>query len=133
MHLLFAQADSLTGTIIAGAIEVHRQMGPGLMESTYEWCLMRELELRKLSVTQQRSVPITYKGFVREEQLRIDLLVEACVLVEIKAVERIMPIQQAQVMTYLKLLLIPIGLLINFHEPKPTTGISRLILPGANR
>lgn len=133
MHPLFAKADSLTGTIIAGAIEVHRDKGPGLVESIYEWCFMRELELRKLNATTQKLVQITYKGFIREEPLRFDVLVEDCVLVEAKSVERILPVHKAQPLSYMKLLDIPIGLLINFNETKLTNGVSRLTLPGANR
>ena len=76
---------------------------------------------------------IAYKGFTREEPLRFDLLVEDCVLVEAKAVEKILPIHKAQLLSYMKLLDIPIGLLINFHEMKLTDGVHRLILPGANR
>lgn len=78
------------------------------------------------------SVRIEYKGFAREESLRLDMLIEGCVLVEAKAVEKILPIHKAQVLSYMKLLNIPLGLLINFHEMKVTDGISRLILPGAN-
>jgi GxxExxY protein len=78
-------------------------------------------------------VPIEYKGFTREEPLRFDLLVEGCVLVEAKAVEKVRPIHKAQLLSYMKLLNVPIGLLINLHEARVTDGISRLILPGANR
>lgn len=132
MHPLFQKADSLTGLIIAGAIEVHRDKGPGLVESIYEWCLLRELELRHLAATNQKLVQITYKGFIREEPLRFDVLVENCVLVEAKAVEKILPIHKAQLLSYMKLLNIPVGLLINFNEAKLTDGVWRLILPGAN-
>ena len=76
---------------------------------------------------------VTYKGFVREEPLRFDMLVDGCVLVEAKAVAKILPIHEAQLLSYMKLLDIPIGLLINFHEMKLTDGVHRLILPGANR
>ena len=86
MHALYEQASSLTETVIAAGIEVHRDKGPGLIESIYEWCLTKELELRGLSCTNQRVVAINYKGFTREEPLRFDILVEGCLLVEIKAV-----------------------------------------------
>lgn len=132
MHPLFQKATGLTETIIAAAIEVHRDKGPGLIESIYEWCLVKELALRGLGCVSQMSVLIEYKGFTREEPLRIDLLVEGCVLTEAKAVEKILPIHKAQLLSYMKLLNIPLGLLINFHEMKVTDGISRLILPGAN-
>lgn len=133
MHPLFAKASGLTETIIAGSIEVHRDKGSGLIESIYEWCLQKELELRGLECVTQKFVPIEYKGFTREEPLRFDLLVESCVLVEAKAVEKVLPIHKAQLLSYMKLLNVPMGLLINFHEAKVTDGISRLILPGANR
>ncbi len=133
MHPLFQKASTLTGVIIAAAIEVHRDKGPGLIESIYEWCLTRELGLRELTCECQRSVMVEYKGFTREEPLRFDLLVEGCLLVEAKAVERILPIHKAQLLSYMKLLDVPVGLLINFHEIKVTDGISRLILPNANQ
>jgi GxxExxY protein len=132
MHPLYQKAASLTETIIAGAIEVHRDKGPGLIESIYEWCLIQELGLRKLACVNQRTVLIQYKGFTREEPLCFDVLVEGCVLVEAKAVEKILPLHKAQLLSCMKLLNVPIGLLINFHEMKVTDGISRLVLPGAN-
>jgi GxxExxY protein len=132
MHPLFEKANGLTEHIIAGAIEVHRDKGPGLVESIYEWCFLRELELRHLTASNQRLVSITYKGFTREEPLRFDVLVEECVLVETKSVERVLPVHKAQLLSYMKLLNIPIGLLINFNEAKLTDGVSRLILPRAN-
>ena len=85
------------------------------------------------SASVKNSFRIEYKGFTREEPLRFDVLVESCVLVEAKAVEKILAIHKAQLLSYMKLLNIPIGLLINFHEQKVTDGIRRLILPGANR
>ena len=91
MHPLFGKAQHLTEKIIAGAIEVHRDKGPGLIESIYEWCWLKELGLRGLECTTQRSVWIEYKGFRREERLQFDVLVEDCVLVEAKAVEKILP------------------------------------------
>ena len=89
--------------------------------------------MRGLNCVSQKVVVVDYKGFKREEPLRFDVLVESCVLVEAKAVERILPIHTAQLLSYMKLLDIPLGLLINFHEMKATDGISRLILPGANK
>ena len=132
MHPLYKKAASLTGEIIAGAIEVHRDKGPGLLETIYEWCLTKELQLRGLPTTSQKTVQITYKGFTREEPLRFDLLVEECVLVEAKAVAEILPIHKAQLLSYMKLLNVPLGLLINFNEVKLTDGVHRLMLPGAN-
>ena len=100
------------------------------MESIYEWCLTKELELRGLHCVSQKAVLIRYKSFTREESLRFDILVEGCVLVEAKAVNRILPIHKAQLLSYMKLLEVPLGLLINFHEMRVTDGISRLLLPG---
>src|SRR5205809_577900 len=85
MHPLFERASRLTESLIGAAIEVHRDKGPGLIESIYEWCLSKELELRGLSCVTQRIVVVEYKGFTREEPLRCDLLIEGCVLVEVKA------------------------------------------------
>ena len=133
MHPLFEKASGLTETIIAAAIEVHRDKGPGLIESIYQWCLTKELALRGLDCVSQMTVLIEYKGFTHEEPLRCDALVEGCVLLEAKAVEGILPIHKAQLLSYIKLLNIPLGLLINFHELKVTDGVSRLILPGANQ
>jgi GxxExxY protein len=131
MHPRYEKASSLTGEIIAAAIEVHRTMGPGLIESVYEWCLIKELELRGFAVCNQEIVTIRYKGFSREEPLRFDVCIENCVLVEVKAVETIIPLHKAKLMSYMKLIDIPIGLLINFHVEKLVDGVSRLILPGA--
>jgi GxxExxY protein len=133
MHLLFEKASGLTGDIIGAAIEVHRDKGPGLIESIYEWCLSKELELRGMTSTSNKIVTVEYKGFTRDEPLRFDLLVEGCVLIETKAVQEILPIHKAQLLSYMKLLNVPIGLLINFHTMKLTDGVSRLILPGANQ
>jgi GxxExxY protein len=112
---------------------VHRGVGPGLIESIYEWCLLKELELRGLCCTSQKVVVIEYKGFKREEPLRFDIMVEDCVLVEAKAVQTILALHKAQLLSYMKLLNVPLGLLINFHEMKLTNGLHRLILPGANQ
>jgi len=133
MHPLFPKASELTGPIIGAAIEVHRLRGSGLIESIYEKCLLRELSLRHLSGVNQQVVKIDYKGFVFEEPLRFDILVEGCVLLELKAVQEVLPLHKAQLFSYMKLLDIPIGLLINFHELKLVDGVHRLILPGANR
>src|SRR5437773_9076494 len=133
MHSLFQKASGLTETIMAAAIEVHCDKGTGLIESIYEWCLLKELGLQGLECVSQKSVLVEYKGFTREEPLRFDVLVEGCVLVEAKAVEKVLPIHKAQLLSYMKLVDVPLGLLINFHEMKVTDGIGRLILPGANQ
>lgn len=133
MHPLFQKANALTEQIIGAAIEVHRDKGPGLIESIYEWCMTVELDLRGLKWANQKIVPVTYKGRTRDEPLRFDLLVEGCVLVEGKAAEAVLPIHKAKLLSYMKLLNVPIGLLINFHEMKLVDGVHRLILPGANK
>ncbi len=131
MHPLFAKADGNSGAVIGAAIEVHRIMGPGLLESIYERCLLRELELRNVPVLNQEEVVIDYKGTVFKETLKFDLLVDGCLLVELKAIHEVRPIHQAQLMSYMKLLNFPLGLLLNFNAVKLVDGISRLILPNA--
>ncbi len=133
MHPSYHKASELTEQIIAAAIEVHRDKGPRLIESIYEWCMTKEFGLRKLSFESQKIVEINYKGFVKQEPLRFDMLIEGCLLVEAKAVEKVLPIHKAQLLSYMKLLDVPVGLLINFHQMKLVDGLHRLILPGANR
>jgi GxxExxY protein len=133
MHPLYHKADRLSEVIIGAAIEVHRDKGPGLIESIYEWCLTKEFDLRSLAYVSQKPVEITYKGFIKQEDLRLDMLVEGCILIEAKAVAKILPIHKAQLLSYMKLLNIPVGLLINFNEMKLTDGVHRLILPSANK
>jgi GxxExxY protein len=116
MHPLYAKADKLSREIIGAAIEVHRLKGPGLIESIYEKCLARESVLGGIKFVLQKQVLIEYKGATFEEPLRFDMLVEECLLVEIKAVEKVLPVHKAQLLSYMKLLNVPIGLLINFHE-----------------
>jgi len=133
MHVLFQKADELSRLVIGAAIEVHRLMGPGLIESIYERCVLRELELRKITAVNQRLVRIEYKDLIFEEPLRFDVLAEDCLLLELKCVQMVLPIHKAQLLSYMKLLDIPLGLIINFHEMKLTDGLVRMILPGANR
>jgi GxxExxY protein len=132
MHPKFSRADILSGEPIGSAIEVHRKMGAGLMESVYLKCLCRELQLRSISFCSEVTVPITYKDITFQEKLKVDLYVEDCLVVELKAVECIVPNHKAQLLSYMKLLDAPLGLLINFHEALLKRGISRCILPGAN-
>ena len=133
MHPLFTQASGITHDVIGAAVEVHKDKGPGLLESIYEWCLTMELQLRGHQVKNQGKVIVQYKQFRREESLRFDLLVDECLFVEVKAVQEVQPIHRAQLLSYMKLLDIPLGLIINFHALKLTDGVSRLILPGANQ
>jgi GxxExxY protein len=132
VHLLYLKAHALSREVIGAAIEVHRLKGSGLIESIYEKCLVRELDLRSISSVSQRQVEIEYKGMIFEEPLRLDVLVEECLLLELKSVQEILPIHKAQLLSYMKLLNVPLGLLINFHEIKLTNGIHRMILPGAD-
>ncbi|MGQ0636709.1 MAG: GxxExxY protein [Planctomycetaceae bacterium] len=98
----------------------------------YEKCLLRELELRGINAVRQRDVSIEYKGFTFAETLRFDLLAEGCLLVEIKAVQAVIPVHKATLLSYMKLLNVPIGLVLNFHEVRPVDGVHRMLLPGAN-
>jgi GxxExxY protein len=123
-----SKGDELSHQIIGGAIEVHRLKGPGLIETIYQRCMERELDLRNLSAVRQMGVDIEYKGLVFREPLKLDLLVENRVLLELKSVEKILPIHKAQLLSYMKLLKVPVGLLINFHEPVLKDGITRLVL-----
>lgn len=122
------ELNRLTEQIIGAAIEVHKALGPGLLESAYETCLCHELSLREISFERQRPLPIEYKGTKLECGYRLDLLVEGAVVVEIKAVEAIEPIHEAQLLTYLKLGGWKLGLLINFNVPVLKDGIRRRIL-----
>ena len=112
--------------IIGACVEVHRELGPGLLESAYGQCLAYELELRKLRFERQLRVPVHYKGVALKCDYRVDFLVERELIVEIKAVERLLPVHEAQVITYLKLLRVPAGLLVNFHSATIKQGLRRL-------
>lgn len=132
MHILFEKADKLSKDIIGAAIEVHKDKGPGLIESIYERCLFHELFLRGIPAKKQVHVEIKYKDLVFEEPLKLDIIVDNCLILELKSVEKVHPIHKAQLLSYMKLLNIPLGLLINFNEIKLVDGVSRMILPGAN-
>ncbi len=119
--------NAITGDIIASAIEVHRHLGPGLLESTYEICLCRELTLRGIPFVKQQELPVVYKGTRLDVGYRIDVLVENQVIVELKAVEALAPIHSAQLLTYLKLTGCRVGLLINFNVVLLKDGLKRLI------
>jgi GxxExxY protein len=107
---------------------VHRQLGPGLLESAYEQCLCHELHLRGLAFQRQVELPIVYKGLKLDCGYRLDLIVENEVVVELKAIERLLPVHEAQLLTYLRLTGKRVGLLINFNVPLLTTGIIRRVL-----
>jgi len=112
--------------VIGACVEVHRELGPGLLESAYGQCLAYELGLRRLSFERQLRVPVLYKGVALKCDYRVDFLVERELIVEIKAVERLLPVHEAQVITYLKLLRVPAGLLVNFHSATIKKGLRRL-------
>jgi GxxExxY protein len=118
----------VTGQIVDASFQVHRQLGAGLIESVYEKCLIWELQQKGLHFESQYKIPIFYKNRDLGSDLKIDLLVEDAVIVELKSVENILPIHKAQLITYLKLTNKKIGLLINFNVPVIRSGISRIIL-----
>ena len=120
--------EELTKEILGGAIEVHRALGPGLLESAYEECLCHELALRGLAFKRQVELPLTYKGVTLDCGYRLDLVVEDSVILELKCVEEILPIHEAQLLTYLRLSGKKIGLLINFNVPVLRDGIVRMVL-----
>ena len=120
--------ETLTRDIIGAAIDVHKELGPGLLETVYEECLAYELHRRKIPFQRQVRCPIHYKNHALESGLRIDLIIEDEVIVELKAVETIKPIHEAQLLTYLKLAKKKVGLLINFNETLIKNGIKRMVL-----
>ena len=119
--------NEMTEEIIGSAIEVHRALGPGLLESIYEECLVVELGLRRMRVERQKTIPIAYKGRRIAADLKIDLLVENQVVVELKAVEKLLPVHDAQLLTYLRLTRLTVGLLVNFNVPLLKEGVRRLV------
>jgi GxxExxY protein len=119
--------NKITDRILASAIEVHRVLGPGLLESVYEYCLVEELRRNGLNVQRQVKLPIIYKGRNLEKDFFIDLLVEDKVVIELKAVEEVLPVHEVQLLTYLKLSEKKLGLLINFHVPILKQGVKRKI------
>ncbi len=119
--------DDLSSQVINAAIEVHRALGPGLLESAYEHCLCRELELRGVPFVQQQAVPVEYKGIRLDCGYRLDLCVAGRIVVEIKSVSELLPIHDAQLLTYLKLTDLSLGLLLNFNVPLLKNGIRRIV------
>jgi GxxExxY protein len=120
--------QALTNQIVGAAIDVHRSLGPGLLESVYEECLCFELGVRGLSFARQLEVPLVYKGTNLSSNLRIDVLVEDTVVVELKSIAAVLPIHEAQLLTYLRLMKREVGLLINFNVPILKQGIVRRVL-----
>jgi len=121
--------NDITGSILSAAIEVHRALGPGLLESIYVTCVQYELATRGLRFVSQQAVPVVYKSAKLDSAYRVDLVVEDLVVVEIKCVDAIAPVHKAQVLTYLKLTGCPAGLLINFNAAMLMDGVRRLINP----
>jgi GxxExxY protein len=120
--------DDLTQQVIGAAIEVHRVLGPGLLESAYEQCLARELSLRGVQFKTQVDLPVEYKGVRLEVGYRMDFVVERSLLLELKAVEKVLPIHEAQVLTYLRLSGLHVALLLNFGEKVLKDGLRRIVL-----
>jgi len=118
----------VTGRVIGAAIDVHRELGPGLLESAYEECLARELDRREISYARQVLLPLFYRGCETDCRYKIDLVVQDRVVVEVKSVEQIAPVHGAQVLTYLRLSGYPIGLLINFNNVLLKNGVRRFAL-----
>jgi GxxExxY protein len=117
--------NQITSRIIAAAVEVHRALGPGLLESAYHTCLLYELRLADLTVKTQKRIPLVYKGIAMDCSYTLDWLIEDRVIGEIKSVERVLPVHEAQLMTQLKLAGKPVGLLLNFNVPVMKDGITR--------
>ena len=124
----FTDINELTGEVIGAAIEVHKVLGPGLLENVYERCLCRELELRGVTHESQKALPVNYKGVELDCGYRMDIFVSNELIVELKACDRLLPVHEAQLLTYLKLTKTKLGLLINFNVPLLKNGIKRFAL-----
>jgi iron complex transport system substrate-binding protein len=119
--------DDITGAIVDAAMKIHQDLGPGLLESVYEAVLARALERRGLRIERQKIIRFEYDGMVFEEGFRTDLLVEGCVIVELKSVEKLAPVHSKQLLTYLRLMNLPVGLLINFGAATLKEGLHRIV------
>ena len=126
------RVEDVAHDVIQAAFEVHKILGPGLLESVYEEALCKELELRGMKYERQKSITVNYKGFEIKSQ-RVDLLVEECLVIEIKAVKEIEDVFIAQVLTYLKIMKLTLGLILNFNTPLLKHGIRRVILTPAKQ
>lgn len=126
-NTLNEKADYLSHQVVGAAMDVHRILGPGLLESAYEECLCRELALRNIPYMRQVVLPLEYKGIHIDCAYRIDILVDDCLILEIKATTRIEPVHEAQLLTYLRLKKVWLGLLINFNVPVLKDGLRRLV------
>jgi GxxExxY protein len=121
------ELDALSKEVVDACVTVHKIMGPGLLESVYELCLFKELELRNLKVISQKVIPLSYKNFELSKDYKIDLLVEEEIIVELKAVEEVLPVHEAQMISYLKLADKRLGFLVNFNVPLMKYGIKRFV------
>jgi GxxExxY protein len=122
-----AEIEQMAAIAVDAAFAVHYELGPGLLESAYEGCFVRELELRGIEYQRQLAVPLNYKGKLIEVGFRADVVMGGKLLIELKAVEQVIPVHKAQVITYLKILKLPLGLLINFNEVLIKDGIQRVL------
>jgi GxxExxY protein len=123
-----ALADTLSYDVLGAAINVHRELGPGLLESAYEACLCRELSLRQINYERQVPLPLRYRGMAVDCGYRVDLIVRGLMLVEVKAVTKVLPIHRAQAMTYIKLLKLNLAFVINFNVERLNLGIYRIVM-----
>ena len=128
MGLVEHPTNAISEKVIGAAIEVHRHLGPGLLESSYQVCLCRELHLRAVSHTSQVVLPVEYKGVHLRKSYLIDLLIEGSLIVEVKTVDKLLPIHSAQLMTYMRLSKVAAGLLLNFNVALLPQGIKRILL-----
>ncbi len=122
------ERDALRGKVIGFGIEVHRHLGPGLLESAYEECLAHELKTAGIRFARQKELPVQYKGILLDCAYRIDVLVEGSLIIELKAVDKLLPIHEAQLLTYMKLSGVRKGLLMNFNVPVLKDGVKRFVL-----
>ena len=120
--------EGLSRQVIGCAIEVHKALGPGLLESAYEECLAHELSLHGITYLRQHPLPIEYKGVRLDCGYRLDVLIDDRLILELKAVEKLLPIHEAQLLTYMRIARVPVGLLINFNVPRLRDGITRFVL-----
>ena len=117
----------LSGKVLDCAIEVHRNLGPGLLESIYELCLCKELDFKRIPNKRQTPLPIIYKGEYLKHSFRVDVFVDEKIIIEVKAIESVLPVHKAQLLSYLRLTKMTLGLMINFNVPKLIDGFSRII------
>jgi GxxExxY protein len=122
-----ASYEDLTGRVIGAAIEVHRQIGPGLLEMVYEDCMCEELSLRGIRFERQVQAPVVYKGRELGSRYKVDLIVERLLIVELKSVEKLIPVHKSQVLSQLRMTRLPLGLLLNFNVPTLSEGIKRIV------